>query len=366
MSLTLPSTRDEAWRWFAPAAVEQAAALPAAPRPTSAADMFADVAGPRLVFFDGVYQPAESKPGPIAIESLAIDTAHPLGARAAKENGGGTGWRLMLDAQAAADPIQIVHWSSGGENHLPGEIVLAEDSAATVTETFVGRGWANRLTRIDLARSARLMRGVRLLHDEGFVSLRDEAQVATGASLVSTFLGHGTLGSRIDVAATLNGEGAFAEVGGALLATGQDRHEAAVVVRHAAPGGVSRQLWRLVAHDRGTVSAAARVEVARGAQRTDAEQSLRGLLLDRTATVNLKPELEIFADDVKCAHGATVGELDARALFYLASRGIPEGEARAMLTRAFAADAFARLPEGALAEGFADEADRWLDRVLAR
>src|SRR3546814_15960542 len=105
---------------------------------------------------------------------------------------------------------------------------------------------------------------------------------------------------------------------------------------------MSRQLWRSVADDRATCSVAARVEVARDAQKTDGEQSLKGLLLARTATVNAKPELEIFADDVKCAHGATVGELDKAALFYLASRGVPPEEAKALLPRAFIADAIDR------------------------
>src|SRR3546814_12447826 len=92
---------------------------------------------------------------------------------------------------------------------------------------------------------------------------------------------------------------------------------------------MSRQLWRSVADDRATCSVAARVEVARDAQKTDGEQSLKGLLPARTATVNAKPELEIFADDVKCAHGATVGALDQAALFYLASPALPPAEAPA-------------------------------------
>jgi hypothetical protein len=167
------------------------------------------------------------------------------------------------------------------------------------------------------------MRSVRLLQADGFVSIRDEAEIGEAASLVSIFLGAGGMGSRIDGALTLTGKGAFAEMGGALLTSGTQKQEAAVAVRHEAIEGTSRQLWRAVAANRSTVSLAARVEVARGAQQTDGEQSLRGLLLERTATVNLKPELEIFADDVKCAHGATVGELDKRALFYLQSRGIP-------------------------------------------
>ena len=121
--------------------------------------------------------------------------------------------------------------------------------------------------------------------------------------------------------------------------------------------GTSRQLWRAVADDRAAASLAARVEVARDAQKTDGEQSLRGLLLQRTATINLKPELEIFADDVKCAHGATVGELDARALFYLASRGLPPAQAQALLTRAFVADALDRIGEEAVRDAFAADAD---------
>jgi Fe-S cluster assembly protein SufD len=123
-------------------------------------------------------------------------------------------------------------------------------------------------------------------------------------------------------------------------------------------------MWRAVASDQAVASLAARVEVARDAQKTDGEQSLRGLLLKRTATINLKPELEIFADDVKCAHGATVGELDRNALFYAQSRGIPRARAEAMLTRAFVADALDRIGEEAAREAFAAEADRWLDAAL--
>jgi len=119
-----------------------------------------------------------------------------------------------------------------------------------------------------------------------------------------------------------------------------------------------------VAADRSQVSLAAAVEVARHAQKTDGEQSLRGLLLDRTATVNLKPELEIFADDVKCAHGATVGELDQRAMFYMQSRGIPRARAEAILTRAFVADALERIGDETVRAAFEADADAWLEAAL--
>src|SRR3546814_3701557 len=106
----------------------------------------------------------------------------------------------------------------------------------------------------------------------------------------------GGMDCRIDGAITCHGAAAYAELGGALLTEGGQRQECAVSLRHDAVRGQSRQIWRAVVKDVSTASLAARVEVARGAQKTDGEQSLRGLLLDRTATINLKPELESFPD----------------------------------------------------------------------
>jgi Fe-S cluster assembly protein SufD len=185
----------------------------------------------------------------------------------------------------------------------------------------------------------------RILADAGFVSLTDRGQIGEGASLAITTLAAGGCDTRLDGEIVLSGEAAFAEASGALLARNRQRHDANLVVRHEAIGGTSRQVWRSVADDKAVCAVAARVEVARDAQKTDGEQSLKGLLLSRGASVNAKPELEIFADDVKCAHGATVGELDRNALFYLASRGVPPGEAKALLTRAFVADAIDRIGE---------------------
>lgn len=359
MALELPSPRQEEWRWSDMGALR--AAAEAAPRAIGIdpASLFLDIEGPRLCFVDGVFEPAHSRPGPVQVGRIVPDTAHPLASLAA-----GEGWMLTLAPQAAVTGIQIVHIGSGGESHVPTRIVLGEDAVASVIETYAGSGWANRLATISLARGARLMRSVRLLQTDGFVSIREEADVGEAASLVSIFLGAGGMGSRIDGALTLSGKGAFAEMGGALLTRGSQKQECAVNVRHEETDGSSRQIWRAVAADKSAVSLAARVEVARGAQKTDGEQSLRGLLLQRSATVNLKPELEIFADDVKCAHGATVGELDKRALFYLQSRGIDEPRATAMLTRAFVADAMARIGEHAVREAFEADADKWLEGAL--
>ena len=355
-TLALPSSRDEAWRWSDLPALQAASV---SPRATVQAPRFLDLGGVRLVFVDGVLDAAQSNPGRVTIAPLDLATDHALGRRAT-----GFGWSLTLDAEQAETGVEIVHVSTGGENHLPGRIILAEDAVASVVETYVGNGWANRLTRIELARSARLQRAVRILQDDGFVSLRDEATVGQGASLVTTVLGAGGMGSRIDARIEITGEEAYAEMGGALLTRGSQRQECAVAIRHAAAHGSSNQTWRAVAADKSAASLAARVEVARDAQKTDGVQSLRGLLLQRTATINLKPELEIFADDVKCAHGATVGELDKRALFYLASRGIDPARATALLTRAFVADALDRIGDEAVREAFAADADAWLERAL--
>lgn len=360
-ALTLPSTKDEAWRWADLSALPTLAAADPRSRcePCELPWIGADAeSGPRLLFVDGILDAAASDVQSIVIGPVEATTSHPLGAFA----NGKPGWTLSLGRDhASSATIEIIHVATGSPSHMPARITLAEDAQASIVETFIGEGWANRFTAITLADSARLMRAVRILSTGGFVSLREEAEVGGNASLTTTVLGLGAAGTRIDVAATLTGEGAYAEIGGALLARGEQKHDAAVVVRHAAPLGTSRQLWRAVADDKATASMAARAEVARDAQKTDGEQSLRGLLLQRTATINLKPELEIFADDVKCAHGATVGELDANALFYLESRGVPPERAKALLTRAFVADAIDRIGDDPVREAFARDAEAWLD-----
>jgi Fe-S cluster assembly protein SufD len=339
LKIELPSTREESWRWGDPAAIAAAAELPRGDV-LEAGEWFLDLPGARAVFVDGVLDEGRSDLRHVTI--VPIDGgSHVLGRRTT-----GLGWSLRVEADATAELIQIVHIATGGDNQVPAEIVLVAGASASVVETFVGAGWSNRSTRMALGKGAKLARAVRLLQVDGFVSLRDEAE------------------TRIDGSITVTGDDAFAEYGGALLTRNDQRQECAVSVRHAALNGQSKQIWRAVAADKSTASLAARVEVARDAQKTDGVQSLRGLLLQRTATVNLKPELEIFADDVKCAHGATVGELDQRALFYMQSRGIPHAKAQALLTRAFVGDAFAQIADETVREAFVVDADAWLERAL--
>jgi Fe-S cluster assembly protein SufD len=355
MRLDLPSPRTEGWRWSDLSALPELAARTASGAAPARLPWLA-CEGPRLLFVDGRPDESQSDPGPLSLGAVEAEA----GGHALARLVGGSGWALRLDRDHAPQGlVQIVHVSTGAADHLPAVIELGAGAQASIVETFVGEGWANRLTRLTLGGHARLMLARRILSTGGFVSLTDRAGLAEGASLIVTTLAGGGADSRLDGEIVLAGDGAYAEAGGALLARGRQRHDANLVVRHEQPGGTSRQVWRSVADDRGICSVAARVEVARDAQKTDGEQSLKGLLLSRTAQVNAKPELEIFADDVKCAHGATVGELDRDALFYMASRGVPLADARALLTRAFVADAIDRIGEAAVRAAFGEEAEMW-------
>jgi Fe-S cluster assembly protein SufD len=349
MTLDLPTTREEAFRWADMPALEAARALPVTT--ASVPDPILPEAA-RLVFVDGHLVNHLGQADALTIDSLDIASDHPLARYAAGQGHG------------SVTTVEVARVNTGGDNHAPLVITLGEDAVLTLVETFTGAGWSNTLTRFHLGKGARVMRAVRIVQSAGFVSTRDEVTIAEAASFVSVALGATAAGTRLDATLTLNGDGAYAELGGALLTRDDQRQECAVRVRHAAPNGQSHQLWRAVAADRSTASLAAAVEVARDAQKTDGEQSLRGLLLQRTATVNLKPELEIFADDVKCAHGATVGELDARALFYMQSRGIPAARAKALLTRAFVADALGRIADETVRDTFVADADAWLEQAL--
>ncbi len=354
--LDLPSPRTEGWRWSDLSALPELAA--GAPSGVAAeAPAWLDCAGPKLLFVDGRLDPERSSPDGVAVGSVEVEAGdHALGRLAGRE-----GWTLKLGrGHSPRGLVQIVHVATGGASHVAAGIELDVDAQASVVETYVGEGWVNRLTAIVLLEGARLMLARRALTSVGFASFTDRIRVGEGASLVLTTLAAGGADTRLDGEILLAGEGAYAEAGGALLARDRQRHDANFVVRHAMPGGTSRQVWRSVADGQAICSVAARVEVARGAQKTDGEQSLKGLLLSRSATINAKPELEIFADDVKCAHGATVGELDRSALFYMASRGVPESEAKALLTRAFVADSIDRIGEETAREAFGADAEAWL------
>ena len=165
----------------------------------------------------------------------------------------------------------------------------------------------------------------------------------------------GAFYSRIEVEVTL-AEGAHFEFGGVTIGGGDNVQEFVTRTIHAAPGATSNQTVRAVQWGRSTGNFLGRIEVARDAQQTDAAQNFRAILLEKGATANTKPELEIFADDVKCAHGAAIGALDETAGFYMAARGLPPEIARKLLVRAFVADAFMGLADEAIREAMLDQA----------
>ena len=181
-----------------------------------------------------------------------------------------------------------------------------------------------------------------LLQDavDSAVAIHDYAiHIADGATCQFHLLNIGGRLGRIALDVTL-GQGAHFELGGAIIGGGEQTLEIVTTLRHDLPEATSRQTIRSILGDRATGSFLGKIAVARGAQKTDAAQSVKAMLLDRTATANAKPELEIYADDVKCAHGATVGELDKHALFYMASRGMDPITARNLMLRAFIAGVF--------------------------
>ena len=150
--------------------------------------------------------------------------------------------------------------------------------------------------------------------------------------------------SRVELEVTLE-EGAHFEFGGVTIGGGDKTQEFVTTTIHAHPGATSNQTVRAVQWGRSTGNFLGEIKVARNAQKTDAAQDFKGLLLEAGASANAVPQLEIFADDVKCAHGATVGELDEAARYYMAARGVPPELAQKLLVQAFIGDAFVALED---------------------
>lgn len=168
---------------------------------------------------------------------------------------------------------------------------------------------------------------------------------------------------RIEVEATL-ARGAHFELGGVTLGGRDTVREIVTHIVHAEPEATSNQVVRSVHWGQGTGNFLGSIDVARDAQKTDAAQDFKGLLLERGASVNAVPQLEIFADDVKCAHGATVGQLDEAARYYMATRGLSPEQSRRLLVQAFIGDAFVALDDEAQTERLMELALDRLDRHL--
>jgi len=213
-------------------------------------------------------------------------------------------------------------------------------------ERIEGDGWLDAEIDIAVTEKGQLSGTIeQVAGADATVTMAYRIHLAAHARANLTLISHGAAYGRLALDISL-AEGAQLHLGGAIVGGGAQTLEIITTVRHLGPAATSRQTIRAVAAGRAVTSYLGQVAVSRDGQQTDAEQSFKALLLDRGATANAKPELEIYADDVKCAHGASVGELDAAALFYMASRGIAPTNAEALLARAFVDDALVMLPEG--------------------
>lgn len=260
---------------------------------------------------------------------------------------------LVLSVPAGVeidDPIEIVHVmteASKEASHIRHVIELGEYASVAVIERFVGDDsdyWTNIVMQGRITEGAKLHH-IRLQEDgpNAVHTAKSYMNLGGGAEYICTNIALGAKVSRFDAQARILEEGAHAVVNGvALAATGQS-HDMNTHVGHIVPHTSSDQVFRTVADARGKTSFQGKVTVEQDAQRTLADQSFKALVFDKTAEANAKPELEILADDVKCSHGATVGQLDEKAIFYLTSRGIDPATARQMLVAAFTAEALEKI-----------------------
>jgi Fe-S cluster assembly protein SufD len=390
--LGFPTRRQEAWRFTDLRPLQRAAFLPAAAAdaavaPETLARYLLKEAAHRLVFVNGRFAPAFSLVGALpagawlaSIGRTLVERPHLVEAALDRSDDAGgqpfatlnaaffvDGYVLALAPGVVLDrPVQILHVATAmtpQSMHLRNLVLLEANSRTGLIESFLGEGayWTNAVTVLGLDERAEL-RHVKL-QDEGSEAIHvalARARLAQDAHYESFVL---TLGGRLarhDTLALIAGERAQCRINGAYLLRREQEATNATFIDHAAPEGVTRELWKGVAEDRAHGVFLGRIAVRPEAQKTDAEQLNRNLLLSPRATIDTKPELEILADDVKCSHGATVGDLDEDALFYLRTRGITEAEARLMLIDAFAAEAIATVGEGALRQHLTGHVQRWL------
>jgi Fe-S cluster assembly protein SufD len=279
----------------------------------------------------------------------------------------GDGFVLALeDGVALETPVEIVHLGHATGPHAAhtrNAIFAGRHSRASIVETHAGSGryWRNLVTEIRLGEGAALRHAT--LQDDGGEAINtgiSRVALATAARYDAFTLTVGALLSRADTIVSIAGERAYCGVGGAFLLRGRQEATIATLIDHAAPGSETREVFKGVVEDRAHGVFQGKIQVRREAQQTNAHQLNKNLLLSPRAAIDSKPELEIYADDVKCSHGATIGDLDETAMFYLRARGIPEAQARRMLIEAFAADALELVEDAPVQAYLRRHLDIWL------
>ncbi len=253
---------------------------------------------------------------------------------------GGVALRVPAGAQIA----DVLKLDFNGPGHVRGLLVLEEGASLTLAEGVGVADFRNVGFEIVLGEGAALEH-VRISPEAGDAVLVEEVllHLAARAHYRGHFAGFGSKLSRMELEVSLEGEGAQAHLSGVSVLDGKRHSDVTTHVIHRVVNTNSTQLFKHVAGGSARAVYQGKVTVAKGADGSDSSQTAKALLLGEAAEADLKPELEIFADDVKCAHGAAVGDLDAESLFYLRARGIPESQARGLLLQAFLEDAVAEI-----------------------
>ena len=376
----LPDTRMEAWKYTALRALGQRRFAPGDAKAESreidaAALALPGVNGPALVFVNGVFRADLSRidalPAGLNLQPLSRalqGDAEPLrfalsrhyregGDVFARLNAALAGDGVVLQVAAGAKIAQPVHLLFVGAPaevdlawHVRHVVELGEGAELSLVEHHAASGTHQHLgTQVmDIV----LRKGAQLRH----VTLQDAAEGSTlvrhnsvqldaqaQATLYALELGGSLV--RHDLHVTLAGDQSRLDTRGVFVLQGRQHIDTQMAIRHQALNTASESVWRGVADGRSRGVFRGAIVVAPGADGSDASLSSKNLLLSSQAEIDTKPELEIYADEVKAAHGATVGQLDERSLFYLRSRGIPLTEARSMLTAAFCRAVFESLPD---------------------
>jgi Fe-S cluster assembly protein SufD len=375
-ALGFPTIRHEEWKYtnlmplirtpFQPAALDLNGLSPKALP-------FGDVAEHRLVFVNGRFAPQlsalDALPPGVKVGSLAdalrfdaaLMEAHLAHyARFEEQTFVALNTALMEDGAfvhvprgvVVEEPIHLLFVATAdGEptvSHPRNLIALDENSQAKVIETYVGSGdgvyFTNAVTEIVAGQNAVLDHyKVQRESEAAFHVATVQAQLSRSSTVASYSISLGGALVRNDINAVLGGEGGEATLNGLYIVNGAQHVDHHTLIQHAQPHCPSHELYKGILDGKATGVFNGKIYVHPGAQKTDAKQTNQNLLLSRDASINTKPQLEIYADDVRCTHGATVGQLDEDAVFYLRSRGIGLAEARALLTYAFASDILSRI-----------------------
>jgi Fe-S cluster assembly protein SufD len=387
----IPDRREEYWRYTDPAALTAPEAAPAALFAiTDEPEMFGAFDRLRLVFVDGVFDPAQSDdPSEAGLEITALAEAggadihwaadlygtleaagqDPVARPLAALNTATATQGVCLRATApVARPVALIYQRrDAGADAVVHHLVRVEPGASmTLLESGPMAARSSVVMEVCVGADATLhhVRTQGRDHQRrGLTHLF--ARLDAGARLRSfTLSANGAL-VRNEQVVWLNGKGASAHLAGAAVGDGAFHHDDTVFVTHAAPDCESRQVFKKVLRHGAVGVFQGKILVNQIAQRTDGYQLSQGLLLDEDCQFLAKPELEIYADDVKCSHGSTAGELSLEQLYYLRARGIPEGEAKGLLVLAFLAEALDEIADADLAEDVRTRLDGWLRRHRA-